>query len=389
MPFKIEYGDITTYTADAIVIPANPKAAVGNGVDKLIYKLAGRNRMLEARRKIGEMDFGEANLTDAFDLRKNGIKYVIHAVSPGYIDGQHNEAELLRSCYVRSLQCATEFGCNSIVFPLLSTGVLNYPVAEAKEIAKEACAEFSSQVDITIVLYDKDRAKLSEDIDTYLYENDYSCLNVDDYQRNEKEWASLPAYREEHQILDMMRKRYARLQADKAAYQKFENKKRKAKEAEKRRKESYMNMSYSYMTTFKEFTLDSYIGQDITIPTFDQVLTKYMKQNNIKSYAEISRRGQIYEGTLSKMRSEVTGVHRDYLWSIAIALKLNMQETEELFNSCNDSSYGAYRMSEKEIRREFLIRFYIEKGKYDIDDLNDQLNKRGFELLGNMQKNAS
>lgn len=389
MPFKVEYGDITTYSADAIVIPANPKATVGNGVDKLIYKLAGRNRMLEARRKIGEMDFGEVNFTDSFDLRRNGIKQIIHAVSPGYIDGKQGEAELLRACYEKSLECAVKLGCNSIVFPLLSTGVLNYPVDEAKNIAKEACSEFSSQIDITIVLYDKGREKLSEDIDSYLYENDYSCLNVSDYQRNEREWASLPAYREEHQILDMMRKRYARLQADKAAYLKFENKKRKAKEAEKRRNESYMKMSYSYMTTFKDLTIDSFIGQDITIPTFDEILTKYMKQNNIKSYAEISRRGQIYEGTLSKMRSEATGVHRDYLWSIAIALKLNMDETEELFNSCNDSSFGAYRMSEKEIRRELLIRFYIENGKYDIDDLNDQLDKRGFELLGNMLKNAS
>lgn len=51
MSIKIKYGDITKYNADAIVILANPKPTVCNGVDGLIYELVGKNHIFDIIKK--------------------------------------------------------------------------------------------------------------------------------------------------------------------------------------------------------------------------------------------------------------------------------------------------------------------------------------------------
>ena len=79
MPFQIIRNDITKVKADAIVNTANPNVAVGDGVDSAIYKAAGKEKLLEARKKIGLLMPGEVAITDAFDL---DAKYIIHASGP-------------------------------------------------------------------------------------------------------------------------------------------------------------------------------------------------------------------------------------------------------------------------------------------------------------------
>ena len=68
MPFSIIRNDITKIKADAIVNTANPRVAVGTGVDAAIYEAAGREKLLAARETIGELRPGEAGITSAFDL---------------------------------------------------------------------------------------------------------------------------------------------------------------------------------------------------------------------------------------------------------------------------------------------------------------------------------
>ena len=119
MPFKIVRNDITKMNTEAIVNTANDHATVGTGCDSAVYKAAGHDELLNYREeKIGFVPEGDAFITPGFKLK---AKYIIHAVSPLYLDGNQGEGEKLRSCYRKSLQIAKENGIKSISFPLIAT----------------------------------------------------------------------------------------------------------------------------------------------------------------------------------------------------------------------------------------------------------------------------
>lgn len=117
MPFEIVRNDITNMHVDAIVNTANPQPLIGSGTDSAVHVKAGP-LLLEARQRIGPIRQGNAAITPVFQLP---TKYVIHTVGPVLVDGNHDEDRLLRSCYDRSLVLALAQGCQSVVFPLIST----------------------------------------------------------------------------------------------------------------------------------------------------------------------------------------------------------------------------------------------------------------------------
>ena len=127
----IEQTDITTLKVDVIVNAANKSLLGGGGVDGAIHQAAGP-KLLEATKKLGGAKTSEAKITQGFDLPS---KYVIHTVGPVYHGGQENEEELLSACYKNSLELADKYKLETIAFPAISTGVYNYPLEEATEIA--------------------------------------------------------------------------------------------------------------------------------------------------------------------------------------------------------------------------------------------------------------
>ena len=135
-------GDITQIAVDAIVNAANSQLAGGGGVDGAIHRAGGAEIMRELdeiRPRIGRCETGDAVVTGAGRLP---AKYVFHAVGPRYRDGSHNEAALLRSCYVRCLDLAAEFELKSLSFPSISTGIYGYPIEEAADVAIKSVVEW-------------------------------------------------------------------------------------------------------------------------------------------------------------------------------------------------------------------------------------------------------
>jgi O-acetyl-ADP-ribose deacetylase (regulator of RNase III) len=131
MRMIVVQGDITTQAVDAIVNAANERLLGGGGVDGAIHRAAGPE-LLEACRRIGGCPTGLARITPGFRLP---ARHVIHTVGPVWYGGDRGEADLLASCYRRSLALAAEHELETIAFPGISTGIYGYPLEDATRIA--------------------------------------------------------------------------------------------------------------------------------------------------------------------------------------------------------------------------------------------------------------
>src|SRR3954467_269148 len=124
--------DITRQAVDAIVNAANEALAGGGGVDGAIHRAAGARQLHDACASLGGCATGDAKATPGFALP---TRWIIHTVGPVWRGGDHGEAELLASCYRRSLDVADQLDARSVAFPAISTGVYGYPREGAAKIA--------------------------------------------------------------------------------------------------------------------------------------------------------------------------------------------------------------------------------------------------------------
>ncbi len=138
MSVSVVLGEIPVYHVEAIVNAANCSLLGGSGVDGAIHRAAGPE-LLRACQALGGCETGQAKITPAFALP---CRYVIHTPGPIWRGGGHNEAALLASCYSSCLSLALEYGCRSVDFPSISTGVYGYPLPQAAHIALRELVAF-------------------------------------------------------------------------------------------------------------------------------------------------------------------------------------------------------------------------------------------------------
>lgn len=157
---SVHEGDITTLEVDAIVNAANSALIRGGGVDGAIHRAAGPE-LQEACHRLGGCATGDAKITPGFRL---AARFVIHAVGPVWRGGGEGEAELLASCYRRSLELAAEHSLRSIAFPAISTGIYGYPLREAAEIAVRTVREVGGVSEVFFACFGAEALRTYRDL---------------------------------------------------------------------------------------------------------------------------------------------------------------------------------------------------------------------------------
>ena len=152
-------GDITKYSADAIVNAANSELLPGGGVCGAIHRAGGPAIAEECHRicaERGPLLPGQAVATTAGWL---DAKNVIHTFGPVWHGGDHGEAKVLSSCFRESMSIADELKLHTIAFPAISTGIFGYPVDQAAWVAIptviESLRSARQLVLVSFVLFDQ------------------------------------------------------------------------------------------------------------------------------------------------------------------------------------------------------------------------------------------
>ncbi len=196
MKYIVIRDDISKFSADAIVLPANPSLRQGSGTSTAIFEAAGKEKLTNECKKLikenGKFEVGTAASTLAFDLDADVI---IHAICPRWIDGKHDEYAYLSSAYRSSLESADDLDCMSIAFPLLSSGNNKFDLELAFAIADETITEFEPKNKLTtvyLIVYGKSVVEMIKAKDIPVQENikdSYVTLKDEKYISPSKEFS--------------------------------------------------------------------------------------------------------------------------------------------------------------------------------------------------------
>ena len=325
MPLKIVRNDITKMKVDAVVNAANESLLGGGGVDGAIYRAAGHGLLAECR-TLGGCKTGKAKITGGYNLP---TKYVIHTVGPIYKDGKHGEKALLESCYRESLALVKERGCETVAFPLISSGAYGYPKDQALKVAVDVIGEFLLENDMTVYIVVFDRAaynigeKLFSDIARYI-DDRYVDEHIDRRNENARKKAVIRSVCREAPC----------------AFGVCEEKALAEENLEMRLKE-----------------LDE---------SFSEMLLRKIDEKGVTD-AECYKKANIDRKLFSKIRSDKNyKPSKPTALAFAISLELSLAETEDMLRK---AGFALSHSSKADI----IVEYFIARGECDIFAINEAL----------------
>ena len=329
MPLQMVRSDITAMKVDAVVNAAGESLLGGGGVDGAIHRAAGPELLAECR-ALGGCKTGQAKLTKGYRLP---AKFVIHTVGPIWRGGSHGERELLASAYRSSLDLALVHQCESIAFPLISSGVYGYPKDQALKVAVDTIGDFLMAHDMTVYLVVFDRAaytiggKLFADIAAYI-DDHYVDAHSDsrETQRRRMALASMPMEEEEW--------------APAAAV---------------------------------PFGLDEALSK--LDESFSQMLLRKIDERGMTD-AQCYKKANIDRKLFSKIRSDIHyKPSKPTAMAFAVALELPLEEAREMLEKAGFAFSHASKF-------DLIVEYFIAHRNYNIFEINEALFAFDQSLLG-------
>ena len=243
---------------------------------------------------------------------------------------------MLRSAYMESLKLAYDHQCQSIAFPLISSGIYGYPKDEALQVATTAIKDFLNDhdMDVYLAIFDRVSFAVSEEllgaVESYIDEN----------------------YVESHRV-----HRRELLDVERSALS-----------------EAMMAPSFAEaapMAASKE--LDDLI--DELDEPFNVTLLRLIDAKG-KTDAEVYKRANIDRKLFSKIRTGKGYMPgKRTILALAIALELTLEETDDLLER------AGYALSHSK-KFDVIVEYFIVSGKYDIFEINEVLFQYDQPLLG-------
>ena len=329
MPLEIVRNDITKMSVDAIVNAAKESLLGGGGVDGCIHRAAGPELLQECR-TLGGCRTGEAKITGAYRLP---YRYIIHTVGPVWNGGKCGEREQLASCYRTSLALAKEHGCETVAFPLISSGIFGYPKNQALRVAVDTIGEFLLHNDMTVYIVIFSRTA---------------------YQISSKLFADIAEYVDDHYVdahTDSRRDRLRRMSV----------------------LEGRALSAGAAAAPMSADNLDDLLAH--LDAGFSETLLKLIDRSGKKD-AEVYKKANVDRKLFSKIRN-----NPDYKPSkptavaFAIALELSLPETRDLI------ARAGYALSPSS-KFDVIIEYFIMQRDYDIFKINEALFAFDQSLLG-------
>lgn len=350
MPLQLIRNDITLMQVDAIVNAANKHLEGGSGVNGAIHRAAGPELLQECL-TLGGCHTGEAKLTRGYNLP---CRYVIHTVGPVWRGGLFGEKEKLASCYWNALELAYRNSCESVAFPLISSGVFGYPKDQALKVAVETISRYllenDADLNVYLVVFGKEAvqsgSKLFADIrqfidDHYVEEHTDSCRENVQSRRIEENWY------EESSFADTMEyPTVGSTGADEEA---------------------------SFGGFCEPWSLEEALG--MIDESFSEMVLRRIGEKGMKN-AECYKKANLDKKHFSKIANDIHyKPKKTTALALAVALEMDLAETRELLMKAG----LALSRSDK---FDIIVEYFIRERRYDIYEINEALFYYDQPLLG-------